>query len=51
MQGFIEGYYNRDRLHSALGYRSPDEFEKQWEDREADFGSKAATTNVLRYRS
>jgi len=25
---FIEQYYNRARLHSALGYRSPEEFEQ-----------------------
>ena len=25
---FIEGYYNRCRLHSALGYRPPEEFEQ-----------------------
>ena len=25
---FIEQYYNRDRLHSALGYHSPEEFEQ-----------------------
>ena len=27
--GYIEGYYNRIRLHSGIGYRSPLEFEKQ----------------------
>jgi len=28
---YIEGYYNRVRLHSSLGYKSPLEFEKQSE--------------------
>ncbi len=28
IQEFIEQYYNRYRLHSALGYRSPEEFEQ-----------------------
>ena len=26
---YIEGYYNRKRRHSALGYKSPDEFERE----------------------
>jgi transposase InsO family protein len=28
IQEFIEQYYNRSRLHSALGYRPPEEFEQ-----------------------
>jgi putative transposase len=28
LEEFIENYYNRQRLHSALGYRTPEEFEK-----------------------
>ncbi len=26
---YIEGYYNRVRLHSSLGYKSPLEYEKE----------------------
>jgi hypothetical protein len=26
---YIEGYYNRIRLHSGLGYKSPMDFEKE----------------------
>jgi putative transposase len=28
LRNFIERYYNRQRLHSALGYKSPEEFER-----------------------
>jgi transposase InsO family protein len=31
IEEFIEQYYNRQRLHSALGNRSPEEFEQQIE--------------------
>lgn len=28
---YIEGWYNRQRLHSSLGYLSPDQFEQQFD--------------------
>jgi transposase InsO family protein len=40
---FIEQYYNKQRLHSALGYRSPEEFEQQAECRNGIIDSKSAT--------
>jgi transposase InsO family protein len=27
---YVEVFYNRERLHSSLGYRSPEEFEKMF---------------------
>jgi transposase InsO family protein len=43
---FIEQYYNRCRLHSALGYRSPDEFERHLD---ATVASAGATMSFFRH--
>lgn len=42
---YIEGYYNRVRRHSALGYRSPEEFERDYYQRTV---TEALTTNQER---
>jgi len=48
IEDFIERYYNRCRLHSALGYRSPEEFEKQSEQGNARVSSLGATLRFFR---
>ena len=46
IEAFIEQYYNRCRLHSALGYQSPDEFERQLDSTVASAG---ATMSFFRH--
>jgi len=46
IEAFIEQYYNRCRLHSALGYQSPDEFEQQLE---STASSAGATMSFFRH--
>jgi transposase InsO family protein len=43
VEKFIEHYYNRCRLHSALGYRPPEEFEEKSGQRHAEASLSAST--------
>ena len=43
LEAFIEQYYNRQRLHSALGYRSPEEFEREAQSRHVATDSNGGT--------
>ncbi len=47
VEAFIEQYYNRRRLHSALGYRTPEDFEKGFERLNALPNFSGATMSFL----
>ena len=46
---YIEGYYNRTRRHSALGYRSPEAFERAFYQRTKEGKSSLLTVNERDY--
>lgn len=47
IEEFIERYYNRRRLHSALGYRSPEAFETERNEGSRGLGFAAAIMNFV----
>ncbi|MCY7374974.1 MAG: IS3 family transposase [Pyrinomonadaceae bacterium] len=45
---YIEGYYNRERLHSSLGYKSPMAFEKELKTRDKIKKQRSSESSVYR---
>jgi putative transposase len=49
VEEFLDRYYNRQRLHSALGYRTPIEFEEQSESQDSEAGVDAPKMSFFRH--
>jgi putative transposase len=48
VEEFVDHYYNRQRLHSALGYRTPVEFEEQCTTENSEPGADAPKMSFFR---
>jgi putative transposase len=49
IEAFIERYYNRCRLHSALGYRPPEEFESEIQSGKSEANFAGAKMSFFRH--
>jgi transposase InsO family protein len=43
---YIEGYYNRVRRHSALGYKTPEEFEREFNLKKKGSSSESLVSGI-----